>query len=62
MSQEDVRNAIDNVNNFINNAKEIMSRRMEEALREIAKLEPNESYKSKDIAEKALGIGKYWNT
>jgi hypothetical protein len=54
---KDVKDAINNVSDFISRAKEVMAERMEAALRDIAKLENNPE--AKDIAERTLGIGKY---
>lgn len=55
------KEAIETVNRFIGNAKDIMSNRMEFALRRISKLRWWERWKASDIAMQCMGTGKYWN-
>jgi len=47
---------------FLNNKKDIMLDRMEKALREISKMNIiQRALYASDLADKTLGIGKYWN-
>lgn len=57
MTPDEACNAVDR---YIASAKEVMQRRMDLALREIAQLRPWQVGKARQIACKTLGIGPYW--